>query len=74
MQEKSSCIMPKMVKNHIPDRRWNCSIVWKRSGWDPERGEEHKDDLQGESDGSQPLHKITDDSEARKDFWSIEGH
>ena len=37
----------------------------------PERGEEHKNDLQGESDGSRKLDKITDDGEVRNDFWSI---
>ena len=32
-------------------------------------GEEHKDDLQGDSDGSQPSDTMTDDSEARNDFF-----
>ena len=40
----------------------------------PARGEEHKDVLQGESDGSQPLDTMTDDSEARNDFWSNAGN
>ena len=35
-----------------------------------ERGEERKD-LRGESDGSQPLDSLPDDSEASNDFWSI---
>ena len=39
----------------------------------PTRGEHHKDVHQGESDGSQPSDKTTDDSEARNDFGSIEG-
>ena len=39
----------------------------------PERGEEHKD-FQGESDGSQPLPKITDDSEGPIDFWPLDGN
>ena len=34
----------------------------------PARGEEHKDDLQRESDGSQPLDTLTDHGEARNDF------
>ena len=38
------------------------------------RGEEHKDDLQEESDGSQPSDKIAADSEARNDFKSIQGN
>ena len=37
------------------------------------RGEEHNDDLQGESDGSQPSDQQADDAEARNDFWSISG-
>ena len=40
----------------------------------PARGEEDKDDLQGESDGSWPSDTMTDDSEAPNDFWSIEGN
>ena len=39
----------------------------------PARGEEHNDGLQGESDGSQLLDTLTDDSVARNDCWSIEG-
>ena len=35
-----------------------------------ERGEELRGDLRGESEGSQLLYKITDDSEARNDFLS----
>ena len=37
----------------------------------PDRGEECRDDLQGESDGSQPM--VTGDSKVRNDRWSIEG-
>ena len=37
----------------------------------PARGEEHNDDLRGESDGSQPLDTPTDDGEARNDFWTM---
>ena len=43
----------------------------------PERGEEHKDDLQGESDGTQLIDTIDTmetDSEAQNEFWSIEGN
>ena len=32
------------------------------------------DNLQGESDGSQTLDTMTDDREARNDFWSVEGN
>ena len=39
----------------------------------PERGEELRDDLRGES-ASQPLDITTDDSGARNDFWSIEAN
>ena len=39
----------------------------------PARGEQHKD-LQGESDGPQPLDKKTGDGEARNDSWSMEGN
>ena len=38
----------------------------------PARGEEHEDDLQGESDGSQPIDTMMDESEARNDFGSSE--
>ena len=37
------------------------------------RGEELRDDIRGESDGSQPTDTMMDDREARNDFWSIEG-
>ena len=37
------------------------------------RSEELRDDLRRESDGSQPLDTMTDDSEARNDFWSVGG-
>ena len=37
----------------------------------PARGEEHKDDLRGESDGSQPSDMPADDSGAQHDFWTI---
>ena len=40
----------------------------------PARGEEHKDDLHRESDGSQPLDTLTDHGEARNDFWTIPRH
>ena len=40
----------------------------------PKRGEERKDDLRGESDGSQPVDTMKDDSEVRNDFLSIEGN
>ena len=40
----------------------------------PERGVERKDDLRGESDGSHPIGTLTHDSDARNDFWSIEGN
>ena len=45
--------------------------TWKRD--QPERGEELRDDLRGESDGSQPIDTMMDDTDARNDFWSIEG-
>ena len=35
---------------------------------DPERGE-LRDDLRGESDGSQPLDTLPEDGEVRNDFW-----
>ena len=38
----------------------------------PERCEERKDDLRGESDGSQPIDTMMDGSEAREDFRSLE--
>ena len=38
----------------------------------PQRGEERKDDLRGESDAGEPLHIMTEDREARNDFWWIE--
>ena len=58
-------LTPKNGQNfHIPDRRWNSQI----------RGEEHNDVLQGESDGSQPLDKLADDSKVRHDFWTIAGN
>ena len=40
----------------------------------PARGEEHRDDLRGESDGSQRLDTITADSDARNDFWTTAGN
>ena len=40
---------------------------------DPERGE-LRDDLRGESDGSQRIDTMMDDREVRNDFWSIEGN
>ena len=40
----------------------------------PERGEEHSDVLQRESDRSQPSDQETDDVEARSDFWSTSGN
>ena len=40
---------------------------------DPERGE-LRDDLRGESDGSQRIDTMIDDREVRNDFWSIEGN
>ena len=40
----------------------------------PEGGEQLRDDLRGESGGSQPIDTMTDDREARNDFWSIEGN
>ena len=46
--------------------------TWKRD--QPERGEELRDDLRGESDGSQPIDTMMDDTDARNDFWSIEGN
>ena len=38
------------------------------------RGEEHNEVLQGESDGSQPLDKLADESKVRNDFWTIAGN
>ena len=38
------------------------------------RGDKLSGDLHGSSDKSQPTDEITDDGEARDDFWSIEGH
>ena len=38
----------------------------------PARGEEHNDDVQRESEGSQLLDTFSDDSAVRKDCWSIE--
>ena len=76
MRRRSSC--RKMVKTqHIPNRRWNSQRVWRRSGFpkiQPERGEELRDDPRGESDWSQPIDTVTDDREARNDFWSSEGN
>ena len=58
----------------------------KLSGWDHGirrststrdqlvRSEELSGDLQGISDTSQPTDEITDDGEARDDFWSIQGN
>ena len=39
-----------------------------------ERGEERRDELRGESDGSQQLDTMTCDSEARNDYCSIKGN
>ena len=62
-------------KFHIPDRRWNSQVVWNRSGYPkihlnsgPPCTREHNDVPQGESDGCQPLEKLTDDNEVRNDF------
>ena len=49
----------------------NSQVVWKRAGCP---NEEHDGDLHGESDGSQPFDTLTDDSEARNDFWTIAGN
>ena len=38
------------------------------------RDEQHKDVLQGESDGSPPLNTLTDDGEPRNDFWTNAGN
>ena len=46
------------------------TLIWDQ----PERGAELRDDLRGESDGSQPTDTMMDDREARNDFWSIEGN
>ena len=40
----------------------------------PERGEELRDDVRGESDGSQPTDTTTDDREAKTIFLLIEGN
>ena len=40
----------------------------------PGRGEDRKDDLRGESDGSPPQDSLPCDREARHDFWSISGN
>ena len=42
--------------------------VLRTSTFTPERGEE-REDLRGESDGSQPLNSFPNDSEARNDFY-----
>ena len=39
--------------------------------YQPEGDEEFRDDLPGESDGSPPLDALTDDREARNDFWIV---
>ena len=49
--------------------------VFRRSTSIPEysaRGDEHND-VQGESDGSQPEDTLTDDGKARNEFWTIAG-
>ena len=60
----------------FPNRRWNSKIVWMRSGCpkihlctgSTRRGEDLRDDLRGEWDGSQPTDTMMDDREARNDF------
>ena len=49
------------------------SKIQLNSGILLQNGEEHKDVLQGESDGSQPFDQSTGDIEARDDFWSFAG-
>ena len=39
----------------------------------PVRSEDHREDLQGSSEGSQLTGETKDDAEARNDFWSLEG-
>ena len=39
----------------------------------PVRSEDHREDLQGSSEGPQPTDETKDDAEARSDFWSLEG-
>ena len=46
---------------------WRTSTLTQDS---PERGQERKDDLRGNSDGSQPKDTRMDDRDARNDFWS----
>ena len=59
----------------MPDRRWNSQVVLSRTSEGPPqnedhpaRGEEHNDDLQAESDRSQPSDTLTVDGETRNDF------
>ena len=61
--EQSNCLEAIRFSEHPP-----------RLGIYPARGEEHKDDLRGESDWSQPLDTITDDRGHHRDFWPIEGN
>ena len=37
------------------------------------RSEDLREDLQGNSERSQPTDETKDDAEARNDFWSMEG-
>ena len=51
-----------------------CGVTWSNVLLcHPERGEEPRDDLRGESGGSQPIDTMIDDREARNGFRSIEG-
>ena len=78
-QEEQVLGQKKRLQKHIPNRKWYNKVVWRRSGFpkihlntgSTERGEGRKNDIRGESDGSQPLDKMTDGSEARNDFWHL---
>ena len=78
--EASEIHAPRLNATEVIMPRWNSQVVWKRSGLPkihfnsgPPCTREHNDVPQGQSDGSQPLDKLTNDNEARNDFWSIEG-
>ena len=69
------------VKFYLPDRGRNSKIVWKRS-WSPRihqrrdqlvMSEDLREEIQGNTEKTQPTDETKDDAEACNDFWSMEG-
>ena len=61
--------MPKNSEHFIfPIAHGTVKLFGRDQEDNPSRDEGHRDDLQGVSDGSQPLDTMTEDSEARNDF------